>query len=81
MLRRPLAWAAVLAALTAAERAHDSHSSRHFKEDGFRLQCLWDGGKVQLAYALASPMAPLVMLPACGLLQVFKPSAGTLARC
>ncbi|CAJ1404733.1 unnamed protein product [Effrenium voratum] len=60
--------------------SHSLGGSRHFKEDGFRLQCLWDGGKAQLAYALASPMAPLVMLPACGLLQVFKPSAGDPAR-
>ncbi|CAJ1439845.1 unnamed protein product [Effrenium voratum] len=45
-------------------------------QDAFRLQCLWDGDKVRLASALASPMAPLVMLLACGLLEIFQPSVG-----
>ena len=49
-------------------------------EDAFRLQCLWNGDKVLLASALASPVAPLVMLLACGLLEIIKPSAGGLAR-
>ncbi|CAJ1434292.1 unnamed protein product [Effrenium voratum] len=45
-------------------------------QDAFRLQCLWDGDKVRLASALASPLAPLVMLLACGLLEIIKPSVG-----
>ncbi|CAJ1357015.1 unnamed protein product [Effrenium voratum] len=49
-------------------------------QDAFRLQCLWNGDKVLLASALASPVAPLVMLLACGLLEIIKPSAGGLAR-
>ncbi|CAJ1357018.1 unnamed protein product [Effrenium voratum] len=45
-------------------------------QDAFRIQCVWDGAKVRLAFALASPLAPLVMLLACGLLEIIKPSVG-----
>ncbi|CAJ1439091.1 unnamed protein product [Effrenium voratum] len=45
-------------------------------QDAFRIQCIWDGAKVRLAFALASPLAPLVMLLACGLLEIIKPSVG-----
>ena len=50
-------------------------------QDAFRIQCIWDGAKVRLAFALASPLAPLVMLLACGLLEIIKPSVGGLAGC
>ncbi|CAJ1414176.1 unnamed protein product [Effrenium voratum] len=45
-------------------------------QDAFRFQCLWDGDKVRLVFALASPIVPLVLLLACVLLEIIKPSMG-----
>ena len=50
-------------------------------QDAFRFQCLWDGDKVRLVFALASPIVPLVLLLACVLLEIIKPSMGGLVRC
>ncbi|CAJ1361646.1 unnamed protein product [Effrenium voratum] len=45
-------------------------------KDAVRAECLWHGPTVRLASALASPVVPVVLLLACSMLELLKPSLG-----
>ncbi|CAJ1361648.1 unnamed protein product [Effrenium voratum] len=47
-------------------------------KDAVRAECQWHGPSVRLASALASPVAPVVLLLACSTLELLKPSLGDL---